>query len=942
LLRVCRSFLDPFVATTVAGAAPTGETILRGPDARGSLADRCLPASSRRSLMNVSASLRRAVLCAGLWPLVGCSSSSVDPAPRPKPDFPDDAAVWRMRRYHDEHGAIPARAWQIALEAREQVVAATAALPAAGGVAPAAWVSRGPDNVAGRSRSLLIDPRDPQRLFAGSVSGGVWRSTNGGTTWTQIDDWWRNLSVGCMAMDPSNPDVMYVGTGEGFYSLAHLQRSLSHFVRGAGVLKTTDGGATWTHLATTGGWAHVTRIAVHPTNGSILLAARRQGGIARSIDGGATWADVMVGEQSFQVVFDPNDGNKAVAHFSGPSPLVHAVLTSSDAGATWQAAASGLTSVAGEGARIELAYARSAPGTVYASVASGGGTVWRSTDGGRNWVQRGSGTSVIYYYNGLWVDPTDANRLVVGALHVWRSTDGGQTFTQTTNGYIMTVDPHLDVHAVVADPGYNGTTNRRVYVMTDGGVHVANDILAAAPGSGWRDLDATMRSTQFYGAAGHGTGDVIVGGAQDNGTLRVMGANRSANLAIGGDGGQVQIDPTDPRYVYGEIQYLGVHRSTNGGASSTQIISGLSDATSGSSNFISPLRLDPNNPSRLYAGGARLWRNANARTSSTWSSVKASVGSLTSAIAIAPGVADRILVGHNDGRVYRTANGTAASPTWQAVDDNGANNPLPGRVCTRLVFDPNNASVVYATFGGFSLDNLWRSTDAGTTWQALPGTAPFVLPAAPVYGLAVHPDDSNVLYAATEVGLFASDDAGQHWTATNQGPANVVVEDVSFMHGTRRLLLATLGRGFWTADVARPRAVAFGTDCGQPNPPTLGIDPLAPARVGQTFTLQGAALRIGQPFVSLLLGASNSTWSGTPLPLSLNSLGMTSCQLFVSIDLSLTAAISAVGTASWPIPLPDNPSLVGATLYAQLLMPDPGVNAAGFVTSRALELGIGW
>lgn len=864
-------------------------------------------------------------------------------AERAKPDYPDDAAVWRIRRYQDERGQIPARAWQDALLAREQVVAATAAQPTAGGVAPAAWVSRGPNNVAGRSRSLLIDPRNPQRLFAGSVSGGVWRSTDGGTTWTPIDDWWRNLSVGCMAMDPSNPDVMYVGTGEGFYSLAHLQRSLSHFVRGAGVFKSVDGGQTWTHLAATANWAHVTRIAVHPSSTNILLASRRQGGIARSTDGGATWTDVMPGEQSFQVLFDPNNGNNAVAHFSGASPLVHAVLTSSDAGVTWQPAASGLGSISGEGARIELAYARSAPGVVFASVAQSGGQVWRSTDGGRNWTLRSSGTTgVIYYYNGLWVDPTDANRVVVSALHVWRSTDAGQTFTQTTNGYIMTVDPHLDVHAIVHDPGYNGTTNRRVYVMTDGGVHVADDILTASAGSGWRDLDATMRSTQFYGAAGHGTGDVIVGGAQDNGTLRVVGSSAAANLAIGGDGGMVQIDPTDPRYVYGEIQYMGVHRSTNGGASSSQITSGLSDATSGSSNFISPLRLDPNNPLRLYAGGARLWRTANARGTPGWTSVKASVGSLISAVAIAHGNADRILVGHNDGRVYRTANGTAAAPTWQAIDDNGASNPLPGRVVTRLVFDPADANVVYATFGGFAADNLWRSTDAGTTWQAIVGTAPLRLPSAPVYGLAVHPDDSNVLYAATEVGVFASDDAGQHWSANNDGPANVVVEEVSFMHGTRRLLAATLGRGLWTADVVRPRAVAFGSDCGQASPPALGVDPLAPARITQMLTLRGTQLRIGQPVVSLLLGLSNSSWSGNPLPLPLGFLGMTNCNLLVSIDLTLGAPIAGDGTASWSIPLPDNRSLLGATLYAQLLMPDPGVNAAGLVTSRGLEIGIGW
>lgn len=897
-----------------------------------------MSASKRRAFSPVGIlALALAASCVGT---AGDGSDSSVP-----PDSPHDAAAWRIGRYVDETGQIPARAWQTALEERERVVAATAARPEFGGVAPAAWVSRGPDNVAGRSRAMVIDPRNPQRMFAGSVSGGLWRSDDGGTNWAHVDDWWGNLSVPTLTLDPSNPDVMYVGTGEGFYSLGHLVRSFSHFVRGAGVMKSTDGGTTWSQLPSTAGWLHVTRIAVSPTNPNILLASRRPGGIARSTDGGATWTDVATGEHSFQVVFDPNDGNRAVAHFCATSALTHGVLTSSDAGATWQPAQSGLTSVAGERARIELCYAKSSPGVVYASVGDSG-TVWRSADHGRNWTQRsssGTSTGTSYYYNALWVDPTNENVLVIGALHVWRSTNGGQTFTQTTNGYIMTVDPHLDVHSVVADPGYDGVTNRRVYVTTDGGVHVANNIFAAAPGSGWVDLDATMTSTQFYAAAGHGSSDVVVGGTQDNGTLRVVGASRTANLNFGGDGGQVQIDPTDPRYVYGEYQYLGVHRSSNGGSSAGTITRGLGDFGSGNCNFIAPLRLDPNNSLRLYAGGRRLWRTANARASTVgWTAIKPDVGSLTSAIAIAPGLQDRVLVGHNDGRLYRTSNATASSPTWTAVDDNGATDPLPDRVVTRLVFDPSNASVVYATFAGFAADNLWRSADGGLTWQRITGTAPFALPTAPVYGMAVHPDDPDVLYAATEVGVFTSDDGGAHWTADNNGPANVVAEEISFMHGTRRLVLATLGRGLWTADVALPDVVAYGTGCGAPAAPTLAVDPLAPARIGKSLGLEATGLAPNQPLASLLIGLSDQSWNGTSLPLTLTAVGMPNCQLLCSVDGALSAPIAAGGTASWSLPLPDDRTLIGAWLYFQVASPAPGANATGIAMTQGLATQLGW
>ncbi|MEZ5964820.1 MAG: hypothetical protein R3F56_13325 [Planctomycetota bacterium] len=876
------------------------------------------------------------------------SASCVNPAPRvdrdeEATDFPDAAAQWRLMRYRDERGAIPSRAWQTALEARARTVAASALMPAAGGIAPNAWVARGPDNVAGRSVSLVIDPRNAQRMFAGAVSGGLWRTTDGGQTWTQVDDWWRNLSVGALTMDPSTPDTLYVGTGEGFYSLAHLQRNLSHFVRGAGVLKSTDGGQTWTQLPGTDAWQAVTRIAVSPTDSNLLLVSRRPGGIARSTDGGQTWTDVVTADTSFQVAFDPNDGSKAVAHLAPASVQAHQVVTSTDGGLTWQPAASGLATVAGENSRIELCYARSTAGVVYASV-GGGGTVWRSADGGRTWTQRGSGTGTSYYYNTIWVDPTNENVVVVGSLHAYRSTNGGQTFTRISNGYIMTVDPHPDLHAIVNDPGYDGSSNRRVYLATDGGLHVADDILAARQGGGWRDLDATMRSTQFYGAAGHATGDMVIGGTQDNGTLRLLGTNRNANLTYGGDGGMVQVDPANPNYTYGEYVYAQVHRSTNGGNSAANIYSGIGDAGSASTaNFISPMLLDPNDPQRFYVGAARLWRTANARAGSVaWTSVKASVGSLISAMAVAPGAADQIYVGHNDGRVYRTTNGTQASPTWLVVDDNGASDPLPDRVVTRVTVDPTDATRVYVAFGGFAADNLWRSTDGGQTWQVRVGTAPLALPPAPVYGLAVHPDDGDVLYAATEVGLFTSDDGGAHWQASNEGPANVVCEEVTFMHASRRLLLATLGRGLWTADVRRPAATTFGTACaGHTSPPLVGVDPLAPARIGHVLGIVGSNLRVGQPAAFLLVGLSNSMWNGVPLPFDLTLIGMSGCPLQVSADLFLDAPIAGT-TARWNIPLPNNPSLLGGHLYTQVLTPDPGVNAAGFAVSAGLDLTFGW
>src|SRR5262245_27965188 len=362
--------------------------------------------------------------------LAACSAPPPAPPPKPPADYPNAAALWRLQRYLDGRGNIPPRAWETALQTRAANVAAVAALPDAGGISPLAWTQRGPDNVAGRSRSIAIDPANPQRIWVGAVSGGLWKSENGGASWAQVDDWWNNLSCGCVVIDPHDSNVMYVGTGEGHYSLGHLARSVSHFVRGAGVMKSIDRGVTWTQLANTATWQHTTRIAVSPLNPNILLASRRPGGVARSTDGGQTWTDATAGlvtdPFSYQVVFDPNDATRAVAHLAPGNCASHHVIRSTDGGLTWQFAASGLASIPGEFSRIEATDARWSAGMVWASGAASGGKVWRSTDAGANWTQRTQASADLgtsYYYDGLWVDPTDGNHVVASGVSIWRSTD---------------------------------------------------------------------------------------------------------------------------------------------------------------------------------------------------------------------------------------------------------------------------------------------------------------------------------------------------------------------------------------------------------------------------------------------------------------------------------------------------------------------------------------
>lgn len=727
---------------------------------------------------------------------------SAETAGKARPEGPGEAHAWRRLAWLDEHGEFDHADYIRALDQRDAMIAEGEV-----GAQAVVWTERGPENVGGRTRSLVIHPTNPNIMLAGSVGGGIWRTTNGGTTWAPVDDRLRSLAIGCLAIDPTNANVIYAGTGEGFFN--------GDAIGGAGIYKSTDGGLTFTLLPSTAGWDNVCRIAISP-NGTTLLAAKRYGGIQRSTNGGATWSNPLWAQGSYYVEFDPTNSSKAIAQVIdydfGVGNWFHRALYSTNGGASWTAA-SGLNQVWNFDNRIELKYAPSSPSIVYASCAAGGGKVWKSTNGGQSYAQvTTTGSSGCNWYaNPLWVDPTNPNVLVVGGYHLFRSTDGGVTLSQISDGYIQTSQPHPDMHFVVHDPGFNGTTNRRVFVCNDGSVYRTDNIYAASTSSGWTRLDVGQRTTQYYGAQGDGPSGRIIGGTQDNGTLRLQNGSNNANLMFGGDGGFCAIDWTNTNYCYGEYISLQIHRSTNGGSSASYIYSGIADAGN-DANFIAPFILDPNNPARMLAGGRQLWRTANVRaTTPVWASIRAAGSDRISAIAVANGNSDVVWVGQNNGEVWKTTNGTAGSPTWTAIDNNAGANPFPNRYVTRILVDRSNANVVYVALGGFSPDNLWKTTDGGATWVDVTGSGVTGLPDAPIRGIARHPNNGNWLYAGTEVGLFESRDAGANWSTNAYGPANVSVDEVTFMHNSNTLLLATHGRGIWTTNIPNPAGNVTGT-----------------------------------------------------------------------------------------------------------------------------------
>ncbi len=724
-------------------------------------------------------------------------------------------------RLQDDSGTIPDDAWVRAKAQSDRLRGAEPFRPQAAGISRSTWTWLGPGNIGGRIRSIAIHPSTPSTIFIGSVGGGIWKSVDSGASWTPINDFLSNLAISSIVFNPASPATMYAGTGEGFHNLGRI--------RGAGIFVSSDGGTTWTTLASTvnANFHYVNRVAI-AANGATILAGTSVG-LFRSINAGASWTKVLTPSGDLPDVLDVKflPGSSANAVASGYSK--NAFYTT-DGGASWLPAA-GLVPQAGALYRVEIGVTPSSPSAVYLSVDAGGGDfqrphcdpvcgtvgnfgngeLWKSTDGGASYaVAPGNPAHFMaqgYFDNAIWVDPINPNRVVVGGTHLAATTDGGATWTR--RAYAAGIPP--DTHAIVHDPGYNGTTNKRVYVGNDSGIYVTNDITASPFTSAvFTSLNNGLGITHLYGAAGNVASGKIIAGAQDNGTLLYTPSSGTTwSSLFGFDGGYVASDPTDPNYFYGADSRLRLHRNTSGGAVGSIYIYGdasgpckaapysITDACTGAANYLAPFVLDPNNANTILAGGSSLWRTTDVKTAvtattgPTWTAIKPpeAAGNFISAVAIAAGNPDIIWVGHNSGAIYKTVNGTAASPSWVSIGS------LPARYLSRIAIDANNHNIVYAAFTGFASPNLWKTVDGGLNWTSASGSGGAALPAAPIYSVLLHPTIPGWVYVGTEVGLFASTNGGATWSLPHDGPANVSIEELAWMGSS--MLAATHGRGLF-------------------------------------------------------------------------------------------------------------------------------------------------
>jgi photosystem II stability/assembly factor-like uncharacterized protein len=694
--------------------------------------------------------------------------------------------------------------------------------------------SIGPALTSGRIADFAVDPNNRNRYFVAVASGGVWKTVNSGTTWTPVFDSEGSYSIGVVVLDPKNPSVVWVGTGEN-----NSQRSVGY---GDGVYRSDDGGRTWKNVGLKKS-EHIGRIVIDPRNTDVVYVAAQgplwapggDRGVYKTIDSGKTWKNILPISENTGVtdlVMDPRDSNVLYAasyqrrrHVwtlidGGPES---AIYKSTDAGATWTKLSTGLPTE--EMGRIGLAISPANPDVVYATIeaANKAGGIFRSKDRGATWERRNEFDVGAMYYARIFADPKNVDRIYVMNVLIRVSDDGGKTLHPQPDTH-----KHVDNHAMWIDPA----DTDYYLVGCDGGIYESFD-----RGATW-NFKANLPVTQFYDVAVDNARPFynIYAGTQDNYSLGGPSRTRSASGIInsdwfvtqGGDGFRSVVDPDDPNTVYAESQYGGLVRFDRKSGESIGI---QPQPGKGAEpfrwNWDSPLIISPHSRTRLYFAANLLFRSDDR--GDTWKAVS---GDLTRkidrnslpvmgkvwgpdavaknestsfygnivALAESPAKEGVIFAGTDDGLIQATENGGGA---WRNLESFPG---VPDRTyVSRILASAHDAATVYASFdnhkNGDFAPYLLKSADAGRTWTSVKANLP---ENGPVLALAEDPVNPNLLFVGTEFGLFFTVDGGGKWIQLKGEMPTIAVRDLAIQKRESDLVVATFGRGIFVLDDYTP------------------------------------------------------------------------------------------------------------------------------------------
>lgn len=697
-----------------------------------------------------------------------------------------------------------------------------------------AFRSIGPAKTSGRVVDFAVNPYNHSEYFVAAASGGVWKTSNAGITYNPVFDGEGAYSIGCVEIDPANTNVVWVGSGEN-----NNQRSVAY---GDGVYKSEDGGKSWKNVGLKNS-EHIGMIAIDPKNSDIVYVAAYgplwspggDRGIYKTTDGGKTWKQILFVSENTgfnEIHMDPRYSNVlyACAHqrrrqvfayiSGGPESNIY---KSTDGGVTWDTLRKGLPEV--DKGRIGLAISPVNPDYVYAIVeaADKKGGVFRSTNRGESWDKMSDNVTSGNYYQEIFCDPKDVDRVFYVDFWVMMSRDGGKTFNKIGEKY-----KHVDNHALWIDPD----DTRHLLVGCDGGVYETYDF-----GANW-EFKANLPVTQFYKVAVDNSFPFyyVYGGTQDNNSLGVPSRTTSANgitnadwfFTLGGDGYETQVDPEDPNIVYPQYQYGGLSRFDKKSGENVDIrpVEGENEPAL-RWNWDAPLLISSHKHTRLYFGANKLFRTDDRGDS--WTAISGDLsrqldrnklplmGRVWSMDAVAKNQStdiygqlvsisesyfdeNHLVVGTDDGLIWVTRDG---GKNWTKVDN------IPGvperTYVNQIIASQHDKNVFYATFNHHRYGNfkpfVYKSNDGGITWTPIIGNLP---ERGSVYTIAEDAIDKDLLFVGTEFGVYFTKDGGQKWIQLKGGLPTIAVRDIAIQKRESDLVLGTFGRGYYILDDYSP------------------------------------------------------------------------------------------------------------------------------------------
>jgi photosystem II stability/assembly factor-like uncharacterized protein len=670
------------------------------------------------------------------------------------------------------------------------------------------WFPYGPYNVNGRVKSLAVHPSNGAVLYAGAADGGIWKTTSAGGNWRHLWTFEDSMAVGSVAVAESSPNTIYVATGED-------APGWSPSYGGVGVYKSTDGGSTWTQKSNQ--WAlggHCTKILVHPSNRNIVYLAS-ENGVHKSTDGGDTWTTVLNGHAS-DLVMAHDQPNTLYAGMWDDG-----LYKTANGGGSWSRITSDVTifiviaiftipfPTGNDAGWIKLAIGRNGPwgsNFVIAKLGPQGENTYATFDGGASWGPAGGTEAVDYdeWTSMVAIHPNDERRLFLGGLNLQYSPDGFNF--HPTNG------THSDHHQVVFDP----TNDNVVWCCCDGGVYRSTD-----RGVNWSLASYQLQATQLMSLGVSQVGSFLVGGAtQDQGIIQTSGSLIWDDFGGGNEWGMFVVDQNDSHHVYVSPGDGQLRRSADGGHSWSNPTQGLTDpwpsqnrqtkpasfahvaVRPGISNFLiggatvyDEVKDDAGNVTDSYGPIRRLYYSRDWGQS--WWNAH-TLPSAPSRVAYAPSDDTRAYAATGDGRFYRNNHGGELG--WYTPYSN-PNKPPAGSI-TDIAVHPYDADTVYITYGNVN-PHVYVSTDGGAHWASASGILPATaLPDIAVSALFVDPENTDMLYAGTDIGVFRSNNAGSTWFFDNDADGTydlpkVIVTGLGHMPATGQLFASTMGRGLY-------------------------------------------------------------------------------------------------------------------------------------------------